>query len=74
MRSRNANTATRPTTVIAARYAVIATVEPVALNSDLAIVGANAPPMIEPMAYVIDTPEKRTDAGNSSAYIADCWP
>src|SRR5699024_5795351 len=38
------------------------------------IIGANAPPMIEPSAQPIDTPEYRTEAGNISAYSADCGP
>ena len=49
-------------------------VDPVAATSAAAIVGANAPPRIAPIAYEIDTPEKRMDAGNSSEYSAACGP
>ena len=57
-----------------ARYHVTDQVEPVACTSAVAIVGANAPPMIAPIAYEIDTPEKRMDAGKSSEYSAACGP
>jgi hypothetical protein len=49
-----------------ARYQVTACVEPVACTIAVAMVGANAPPAIAPMAYEIETPEKRMLAGKSS--------
>ena len=39
---------------------------PVEATSHAAMVGANAPPRIAPIAYVIETPEYRIEAGNSS--------
>ena len=57
-----------------ARYHVTDTVEPVACTSAVAMVGAKAPPRIAPIAYEIETPEKRMDAGNSSEYSAACGP
>ena len=74
LRSRSSSVATRPTTVIPARYHVTDIVVPVTFTSASAIVGAKAPPRIAPMAYEIETPEKRMDAGNSSAYSAACGP
>ena len=38
------------------------------------MVGAKAPPRIAPIAYEMETPEKRIEAGNSSAYSAACGP
>ena len=63
-----------PTSVMPARYHVTETVEPVACTSACAMVGAKAPPTIAPMAYEIETPENRMDAGNSSLYRAACGP
>ncbi len=63
-----------PITVMPARYHVTDIVVPVACTSAVAMVGANAPPAIAPIAYEIDTPEKRMLAGNSSVYSAACGP
>jgi galactokinase/mevalonate kinase-like predicted kinase len=38
------------------------------------MVGANAPPTMAPIAYEIETPENRMDAGNSSEYRAAYGP
>ena len=64
----------RPSTTIPARYHVTESVEPVDWTIHWAIVGANAPPRIAPIAYEIETPEKRMDAGNSSVYSAAWGP
>ena len=57
-----------------ARYMVTDVVVPVACTRAVAMVGANAPPRIDPIAYEMETPENRIDAGNSSAYSAACGP
>ncbi len=42
--------AVKPTRLAVTRYIVTATVVPVASTKDAAIIGANAPPRIDPMA------------------------
>ncbi len=67
LRSRSSSVAISPSKVMPARYQVTPVVEPVACTIACAIVGAKAPPRIAPIAYEMETPEKRMDAGNSSA-------
>jgi hypothetical protein len=74
VRSRSSSVASRPITVMPARYHVMPVVDPVAWKIAWAISGENAPPRIAPSAYEIETPENRMDAGNSSDYSAACGP
>ena len=69
VRSRNRSVAIRPMTVIPARYHVTDVVLCVACTSAWAMVGANAPPRMAPIAYEMDTPENRIDAAKLSALL-----